>query len=120
MPHVVIFGMPPMLHRQDELMQLINHIRRNVAQVESLKLTEGEVTVNFPTDQCLHGLGEELVTHVTGLVDKPGRDEATIGIMNEHILGALLTFVHDHLPTCNLIEVFLPDRPNVGYKSWRK
>ncbi len=120
MPHIVVYGMPPMLHRQDELAKLIDAIRTGVAGVPALELTERQVTVSIPADQCLLGLGEELVVHVVGLFRMRKRTKKVVGEMNACILDACLDFAQVHLPTCAMIEVFLPDRPTAGFTSWHR
>lgn len=116
MPHIVIYGIPRIINRhQHELEQLIMKIKGAVANIPELELTREHVTVSMPSDRYLIGHGEELIVHVVGLFDRETRDMFVITNMNAAILACCMRFAKERLPMCWQIEVFLPDRPLIGF-----
>lgn len=124
MPRIDVAGMPRSLNDSVWLTQLAEEIMGAVSGVTELGLIPKQVSVYFPADLVDDMFGEELIVCVLGLFQapkgKPVRDEPLCSRMNMAIGQELVNFVTEHIPKCQKIEVFLADRPDVGFWQWER
>jgi len=129
MPHVIVHGIPPGID-PTALENLWNAIRTSVAAIGELAIEKDQVTVWFPPDLLITGLGEELLITVEGLhkkhpeEGKPGRTPAVQNMIANAILDSVQHTLldHAHLPDCAKVEIYVKkfDTDKDGYASWQK
>jgi len=105
MPVITVLGMPAHVN-QKNLGLLVKEIQRVVASVEGLGLKPEQVSVFFPVDRLLAGLGEELVAFVSGLFISEQRTTNVRMMLAVEIGETIQQFARKHVPICRLIEVF--------------
>lgn len=100
MPILFLSGVLPTTP-QTSLEQLIKALQTGTAQSLG-DISEGDVTVFFPQDLCLAGLGEEIIISVEGLYEKPERSDEVL----RKLATAVARVVHLWFPLSK-IECFV-------------
>jgi hypothetical protein len=118
MPVLIIYGMPKKKQpSQAALLELVKDLQANVSRV--LNIDPDAVSVFFPTDCLIEGLGEELICRVDGLFENPKR---TIGLrrkLADEITSTLSIFAKRHILQCRLVETMIArfDQDKDGFSS---
>lgn len=107
MPIISVDCLPVDLPRE-AYVELIEQLHLEVSAIAELGLHGGDdITVLLPADLCTFGLGEEIVSRVFGLFEKP---ERTIEIRNrlcQVICEVLEAFAIKYVPQCRKIEALV-------------
>lgn len=130
MPIIKVYGVPDTMNEalgsrvspetyQCVLGELCDSIRFGVASLPDLALTANDVTVFFPTDRLQIGLGEEIIVEVTGLYEKPGRDEIVRRSLAELLARVVAGRLGWRLPQLKMVEVLISTfNPQSGFARW--
>lgn len=98
---------------KDVLLPLCEELQKTVAEVKELDLTAEQVTVFFPPDRLLDGLGEEIIIFINGLFVNSERTDEVRNILAQKVGKK----VREHYPE-SLVECFIqPFDPKGGFWS---
>gem|GEM_PF-4591102 len=105
MPLVLIYG----IHSPDvpKIDGLARDIKKAVASVEELKITEKQVSVFFPRDMNGIPRSQEIIALVEGFYEKPERTANVRNKVATEITRALKCYANEYLEHCRFIEVIL-------------
>ncbi len=116
MPIITVHGLPQgiqALHTFRESLQ------RATANIPELRLTTDQVTVFFAADLLLPAQHMEVVTLVTGLLDRPERTPQVRQALADALLHETRVFLNAQYPpgSCRLIEALIlpPFREEYGF-----
>lgn len=72
MPVLTIYGLPNKVN-QNMIESFCEQLQYSIVEIKELNLTKDQITVFFPPDKMVFGLGEEIIIFVDGLFEKPER-----------------------------------------------
>ncbi len=118
MPIIEIWGVPDTIP-PEKLVLLMNELKREIAEISALGLTEKQITIFFPRDLVSDGLGEEIIVFVKGLFYKPERTENIRIQLARKIKDRCCSFFVNLLPNEFLVECLIdpPFHPSAGFAS---
>jgi len=102
MPILVVLGVSEETSKLS-LSALIGAYQQEIARIKELGLKPEQVSVFFPRDLVLDGLGEEIIVLVQGLLEKP---ERTLEVINR-LKKAIGEETRKSFPKTGLVEVFV-------------
>lgn len=119
MPVITISGLPADIS-EEQLHLLRSHLRQGVADIKSLNIKKGDVTVVYVAERALQKKCEVIAT-VSKLLDKPQRTAQVRDRLASRITHILGICFEKHT-TVTLIEVFIeqPFKPEWGYCRIKK
>jgi hypothetical protein len=89
----------------EELQRLIYDVQEAVAAIPELELESTQVSVFFPPDMVVQGLGEELTAFIQGLFRKRKRTPKVLQRLTNIVAQTLEIFAKKQLKQCRKIEV---------------
>ncbi|NQV88283.1 MAG: hypothetical protein HQ402_01860 [Parcubacteria group bacterium] len=89
MPVVFIHGVPEGVSQQI-LERTVAEIQTAISEISNLNIKPDQVTVFFPPDRMLKGLGEEIIVTIEGLYESPKRTTRLLRHL-AHICGSVVS-----------------------------
>ncbi len=115
MPVIKVWCLPKM--KESKLKELHQSIVRTLVDIEELGIkNEKDITCLFPLDLMRYGLGTDIIIEITGLYEKPNRDD-----IYRHLLAKSIgKVVQSFFPNADQVECFVNSfNPNQGFWSSR-
>jgi len=118
MPVLYVSGIPK-VNRPSQPALLEHATSLKMAVAHRLHIAPSVVTVFFPVDCLIEGLGEELICRVEGLFENEERTTEIRQKLADDITSILADFAKKYIPQCQLVEAAIGrfDQNTDGFSS---